>query len=375
LVEVVVVRSNSIKYDPRVPKIIKSLSKRYSTLVLGWNRGFSKEPVPKRIEDYEGELKIFGLRGPSGSSNIVAYLPLFWIWTLVQLLMSRPKVVHACDFDTFLPCYVYKLMLKKRLVFDIHDRYAMAFISPTSRVLYRVVNMFEELFVKRADVLITVAEKLLMTFQKKPRWCEIIMNCAEDHAIDIINSRQEDDILTIAFTGHVDRSRGLEAILSVINKLDDVELIIAGRVLHKEVLNQASMISKAKYVGLLTPREALALEARSDVMIALYELKAVQNALALPLKVWEAMMCGVPIITNVAHELIKEVDCGIVLEYNNLDQIRNAIVILRDNKELRCRLGNNGRKAFLEKYNWSVMEQKLYRIYDTLLLKKIYSVN
>jgi glycosyltransferase involved in cell wall biosynthesis len=40
---------------------------------------------------------------------------------------------------------------------------------------------------------------------------------------------------------------------------------------------------------------------------------------------------------------------------------------LRDKPELRKRLGTNGRKAFLEKYNWNLMEDKLFAVYDTLL--------
>jgi glycosyltransferase involved in cell wall biosynthesis len=243
----------------------------------------------------------------------------------------------------------------------------MAFISPNSRILYSVVNALEELFVNKADIFITVGEKLLMTFRKKPRCCEIIMNCAEDHANDIIKSKPEDDLLTIAFTGHVLRSRGLETILTIMKDLGGVELIIAGTAPDKELLNQSLTISNTKYVGLLTPSEALALEARSDVMIALYDLEAAQNIFAMPLKVWEAMMCGVPIITNVALELITEAKCGIPVEYHDLNQIRAAIVSLRDNKELRRILGNNGREAFLQKYNWNIMEDKLYKIYDVLL--------
>jgi glycosyltransferase involved in cell wall biosynthesis len=41
--------------------------------------------------------------------------------------------------------------------------------------------------------------------------------------------------------------------------------------------------------------------------------------------------------------------------------------MLRDDPKLRKRLGENGRKAYLEKYNWDIMEQKLYKIYDELL--------
>jgi glycosyltransferase involved in cell wall biosynthesis len=81
------------------------------------------------------------------------------------------------------------------------------------------------------------------------------------------------------------------------------------------------------------------------------------------------MMCGVPIITNVAHEIVNETGCGIIVEYDNKEQIKEAIITLRDNPELRKRLGTNGRKAFLEKYNWNIMEQKLYKIYDDLLNK------
>jgi glycosyltransferase involved in cell wall biosynthesis len=114
----------------------------------------------------------------------------------------------------------------------------------------------------------------------------------------------------------------------------------------------------------------LHLEASSDVMIALYDLNLqTQNKFVMGNKLFEAMMCGVPIISNVAPELIREVDCGIVVKYDNVDEIRNTIIKLRDNPELRKRLGSNGRKAFLEKYNWNRMEQQLYEIYDSLLNK------
>jgi glycosyltransferase involved in cell wall biosynthesis len=87
-------------------------------------------------------------------------------------------------------------------------------------------------------------------------------------------------------------------------------------------------------------------------------------------KLFEAMMCGVPIITNVATEIVNETQCGITVDYNDIEQIKEAIANLRDDPELRKRLGDNGRKAFLQKYNWAAMEQKLFKIYDSLLGKK-----
>jgi glycosyltransferase involved in cell wall biosynthesis len=103
-------------------------------------------------------------------------------------------------------------------------------------------------------------------------------------------------------------------------------------------------------------------------MIALYDSNLqTQHKYGMANKILEAMMCGLPIITNIAHEIVKDTGCGIIVEYDNVEQIRKAIISLRDNRELRKKLGNNGRKAFLEKYNWTTMEKKLYKIYEDLL--------
>ena len=79
-------------------------------------------------------------------------------------------------------------------------------------------------------------------------------------------------------------------------------------------------------------------------------------------------MCGIPIITNASADLIKEVDCGIIVSYDDVDEIRKAIITLRDDAALRRRLGLNGRKAYLQKYNWSKMEEELFKLYETLAI-------
>ena len=84
-------------------------------------------------------------------------------------------------------------------------------------------------------------------------------------------------------------------------------------------------------------------------------------------KTLEAMMEGVPIITNLSPELVEELGFGIIVEYGNIDQIRSAVTKLRDDPDLCKRLGDNGRKAFLQKYNWTIMERKLYDVYENII--------
>jgi glycosyltransferase involved in cell wall biosynthesis len=364
LADVAILSSDSVMYDPRTTKIARSLNKRCSIVILGWNR----EGIPsEKIDSYVLRPNLLNLRAPYGKPSLLLYLPIFWTWILLKLFQLRPKVVHACDFDTLLPSCVYKLMFRKKLVFDIFDRYS-GYVPLKHKWLYTLVNFLEERTAKNADVLVTVSEKVQSTFRSKPKRCVIIMNCPEDHAIE--KGKKEDTVLTLVCAGHIRRYLGLERITAAIKDLDNVELILAGRIRDKELLDQLLELPNVKYKGLLEVSDALALEANSDVMVVLYDLEYPYNQLSSPNKIFTSMMLGLPVITNMEPKLVnEEVGCGIVVNYNDIDKIKAAVVCLRDNTELRKRLGENGRKAFLQKYNWAHMEQLLYKIYDELLIK------
>jgi glycosyltransferase involved in cell wall biosynthesis len=367
LVDVVIIRSNSIVNTPRVTKIAGSLTKRYSTVVLGWNR----EGISKQLKKtFVTQLRLFSLRAPFGKPSLLFYFPLFWIWTFVTLLTYKPHIVHACDFDSVIPCYIYKVMFRKKLVFDVCDRYALGYIPPKLKALFDIINYLEELFTKKADLVLTVGQKLLSTFRTKPKRYAIIMNCVNETTTTrnkAILDRHH-DLFRLAYTGNIRRDRGLETILKAIKDVEGVEFIIAGRIIDKELGDQILKSPNVRYMGLVLPEDALLIEKNCDAIIALYNLEFRQNYFAMPNKLFEAMMCQLPIITNVAPEVVKhEVGCGIIVDYNDMNEIRNAIITLRDKPGLRKELGNNGRRAFLQKYNWHLMEGELLKVYENLL--------
>jgi len=360
MVDIVIVASNSIIRHPRIWKIVSSLRKRYTTVVLGWNReGVSS----KEINSYLVDLALFNARAPFGKPTIILYYPLFWIWILLKLIKYRPNIVHAIDLDTLIPSTIFKLMFRKKLVYDVHDRFA-GYVPPKHDTLHLLINSLEELLIKRANVLLTVSERVLHTFQRRPKKCAIIMNCSEDYKLK--GSKSKGGILTLVYTGLICKDQGLEIVTTALNGLNDVRLLFAGRVADKVLLDKMTKLPNANYVGVLKRAESLELEASSDAMVVLYDLQYRKNQLSSPNKIFEAMMCGVPLITNMEVSLVKEIDCGITVQYNT-EQVRDAIIKLRDDSELRKRLGMNGRKAFVEKYNWDKMEEKLYQIYGNLL--------
>jgi glycosyltransferase involved in cell wall biosynthesis len=377
-----IIAANSIVYDPRIGKIARSLKRKYPTRALGWNReGLSSSLV----QDYTVGLDLLNLKAPFNKPSLVLYFPLFWIWVTIKLFIYRPAVIHACDLDTLLPSYFYKLLFRRALVFDVFDRYA-GLIPGKFGTLSSIVNLFEELLAKRTDVLITVSNKVLETFRRKPKHCLIIMNCSEDYDIHLLkanaSSKQDSDDdkgdnsenkFNLVYTGAIYPNLGLEVITAAIKDLEDVQLVMAGRIIDEEFLNQILVIPNVKYKGLLQYRDALSLEANSDALIVLYDLKYSKNALSSPNKIFEAMMCGIPVITNMEKELVNdEVACGITVDYDDINQIKAAISSLKDDKQLRKKLGDNGRRAFERKYNWTNMEEKLYKLYGNLLQNKIH---
>jgi glycosyltransferase involved in cell wall biosynthesis len=369
LIDVIIVRSNSIVYDtPRVRKIGLTLAKMHSVLVLGWDR---EKIVTEPVGCNNLRMKLFDLKAPRGKASIVAYLPLFWMWIFVNLCRYNPNAVHACDLDTVLPCLLYKTIFRKKLVFDVCDRYAMAYISPKLKTIYSIVNLLEEKCVTKADVLITVSEKLLSSFRAKPERVSVIMNCSDynSHRIDSwkkINNQRES--FTLLYLGKIVRDRGLEEISKAMEGLNKVELIIAGHIVDKELLEALVKLPKIRYNGLLKYQETINLIYNSDVLMVLYDPKVPNNRFSYSNKLFEAMMCGLPIITNVSSDIVKdEVDCGIVVDYDDINQIKSAIITLRNDPELRKKLASNGRQAFLQKYNWKSMESKLFEIYQSLI--------
>jgi glycosyltransferase involved in cell wall biosynthesis len=365
MIDIVIVASNSIVRNPRIWKIVSSLSKRYSTLELGWNReGISS----KDINEYIFHLALLNMNAPFGRPHLVLYYPYFWIWVFLKLIKYRPKVVNAIDLDTLLPSIIYKFLFRAKLVYDVYDRYA-GYVSPNSKTLFSLLNSVEELLAKRADVLVTVSNKVLDTFRKRPKKCVVIMNCSEDNNGD--TKKSNNDTLTLVYTGLIRKDLGLQKITAAIKDMKGVELVIAGRVADKDLLDEMLKFPNIRYKGHISPNESIRLEASSDVMVALYDLQYPKNKLSSPNKVFEAMMCSIPLITNMEQELVgKEVGCGVIVDYDNLDQIKQAIILLRDNAEVRTSMGKNARKAFEDKYNWNMMEQKLYDIYKKLLEDK-----
>ena len=87
-------------------------------------------------------------------------------------------------------------------------------------------------------------------------------------------------------------------------------------------------------------------------------------------KIFEEMMAGLPVICTdfvLWKEFVERYHCGLCVNPNNIEEIASAIRYLLDNPEEARRMGENGRRAVEEEFNWAVEEKKLLALYEEIL--------
>jgi glycosyltransferase involved in cell wall biosynthesis len=102
----------------------------------------------------------------------------------------------------------------------------------------------------------------------------------------------------------------------------------------------------------------------------LVTLHPVANYLdALPVKMFEYMAAGIPVIASrfpLWRNIIERHGCGLCVDPGDPAAIASAIDQLVLNPAQAARMGENGRRAVEQQYNWAREEKKLINFYDTL---------
>lgn len=87
---------------------------------------------------------------------------------------------------------------------------------------------------------------------------------------------------------------------------------------------------------------------------------------ALPVKMFEYMAMGVPVVASnfpVYSKVVEGADCGLCVDPANPAAIRAAILRILSNPLRATEMGQNGRRAVEAHYNWEREEQSLLAVY------------
>lgn len=364
------VRSHPINPDVRLEKEATTLSNAGNEVViLGWGRYGSKVKAQEIRRNYY--IHRFQLQAPLGY-KIFFFLPLWWIYVSIWLLKEKWDVVHAADLDCLIPSLIISKFLSRPIIYDIFDFYSdqIAF-SPTIR---KIVESIDCYFMKHVDEIILVdSSRIHQIKQGNYKNVSIIYNSPPKELADKLRTSNQSENFKIFFAGGLSLDRDISSIIKACGDITDIFFEIAGygpRV--AELLNICKTNSRVQFLGEINYDTVILKSFQADLLFAFYDPKVPNNFYASPNKLFEAMMCGKPILVNsgtTMAKIVSEENCGLVVPYGDIPSIREAVLKIKNDKHFQEKLGKNGKRAFERTFNWNIMEKRLIKIYQRILTR------
>ncbi len=232
---------------------------------------------------------------------------------------------------------------KTKIIYDIADFYGDSYVSQEMSFLRPFVSKIERILTRSVNAAIIADE--LRTKQM----------CMDDYPFNVIYNSPPDTYretksrlissksnpkLTLFYAGVLENDRGLDFIVRAVHNMSDVELIIAGfGRLENEILNLIKGSDNISFLGRIPYHTVLDLASSSDCIIAFYDPKIQNNLFASPNKLFEAMMCGKPIITNSGTTMANRINidkCGFLVTYGNVNELRYVLNTVNKYTENYC---------------------------------------
>lgn len=133
-------------------------------------------------------------------------------------------------------------------------------------------------------------------------------------------------------------------------------------------IDQLGLGEKVKVKGFIEPYDLPKLFHQYDIFIH-PSVKAGNNKEGIPIVILEAMACGMPIIStyhagipDAVHHNIN----GFLVNENDIDQLKNSIIRMADEKNKWKEYGYNSRQIIEKSFNREIQIKKLELLYDSL---------
>lgn len=300
---------------------------------------------------------------------------------LKKALMINAEIYHFHDPDLIgLALRIKKKIPGVKIIFDSHEDVPAQILTKKwiPFVFRKIASVFFGMYQKRTlrkfDYLIGVTPHLVKKLKKINVNTGMVTNYPLLNRDDITNRRSDDiSANVICFAGGIEEQWNHETILNALAGIE-VEYILCGNgdENYIERLKENSQWNKVNYLGKVSFQEVREIYRKSSVGLAMVSYSPNTNYKRGTLgntKLFEYMQAGLPVIcTDFAlwKEIVENNQCGICVNPNDSKAIGKAIEYLLSNPMQGREMGENGRKLVLEKFNWSIEEKKLLKLYSEL---------
>lgn len=303
-------------------------------------------------------------------------------WRVFKLgLKQKAEIYHFHDPELISVGLLLRLLTKAKVIYDVHEDYGKAILSKyylpkyTRKVVAQLSNLIEKFAATFFDAIIVVTDDMLKKFSHHKR-AVTVGNFPILYKFTKRESNPDtDNAFNIIYAGGLAEERGISEIVQAMECLTtsrNVKLILYGKFCpesYQQKVRRLRGFEGVEYLEWIEPEEVWLKMIQATAGIACYH--PVPNAISSqPNKLFEYMAAGLPVIASnfpLWKEIVEGNNCGLTVNPLNPREIAKAVEYLLEHPEETRKMGENGRKAVVEKYNWETESRKLIAVYEDLL--------
>ncbi len=330
---------------------------------------FHDGPIREKIEN-------LGIKTTKITGLIVNYDPVFLYRFFKKIVNFKPDLISSSLWAANLLSRISAKILNIPVINAIH---ALPIFEGKFR--NKLDNISLNLATKIISVSNNISQELLAAKKIAPEKLETIQNGINilDLQEKFTNSNITKNSLGLTeknivigtvgrFIGEKNQDKLIKAFSIVHKKNPDSRLLLVGvgpleqnlRELTKELNLEKSVIfivgqPAYKYLPIM---DIFALPSRFE---------------GLPIALLEAMTCKLSVIVtgkNKNHEVVQDLQTGLIIEADNIEQLSDSIIELILTPELKNKLAKKGQDLVKEKYNISLMSKKYQDLFNKLAEQK-----
>lgn len=300
---------------------------------------------------------------------------------LRRALAERGDVYHVHDPELLLVAPLLRWRSRAAVIYDMHENVPKALASktwipqvlrPAAATLWRRL----ETLLLRTKMPVVFAERSYAKDYHRLRHTVVVENMVASSLASVEAPKYAD--FTLVYVGGVTRGRGIGVTLAALESLwemgETVRFECVGPIYDQSLRAESEAFAKrwgdrVRFHGRRSSAEAMKIAARAHVGLAI--LQPCPNYIeSFPTKMFEYMGLGLPLIASdfpLYRNVVETEGTGICVDPTDSEAVIAAILSLKEDPATVAAMGERGKLAVAERYNWKGEEQKLLRFYESIL--------
>jgi glycosyltransferase involved in cell wall biosynthesis len=272
----------------------------------------------------------------------------------------------------------------KPVIYDVHESYLDVlqerkwvpnWLRPFMRFAW---DKWERRLVRRCAGVVVTTERIAHRYHQLHGKVQIVSNYPDLSEVEDLTPVDRDG-KTCVFAGGLSSDRGLFQVLSALSILKGrgllVPLALAGRAESDAYLNslfkeadRLGIRALVSYQGVLSKHDAIIFQQKASIGLVPY-LPVANSMASMANKLPECMALGLPLVFSDFpnyREVAGASGAGIAVDPTNAEQIADAIEYLVRSPDEARRMGEAGRHAVRERFNWNIEKTKLLSLYEEI---------